>query len=276
MKIDIISLFPEFFDAFFTHSIIKRALQGNRLDMKVTNPREFSHSKHGQVDDTPYGGGSGMLMKAPPLFEAVEHVLQMPIEEHRATKANHKRHVVFMGPTGTTFTQEKARELATYDQLVIVCGHYEGVDYRVEEHLVDETISIGDYVLTGGELPAMVIADAVARMIPGVLGATSGAIEDSFYHPVLECPQYTKPQEYRGMVVPDILLSGHHKNIEQWRLEESIKRTALLRQDLLHRELTAEEVKGLQRLLEKSTSKAEQDLLERILGQSTFTEEKRK
>lgn len=276
MKIDIISLFPEFFDAFFTHSIIKRALQANRLEMKVTNPREFSHSKHGQVDDTPYGGGAGMLMKAPPLFEAVEHVLQMPIEEHRRIKTNHKNHVVFMGPTGTPFTQEKARELATYDQLVIVCGHYEGVDYRVEEHLVDETISIGDYVLTGGELPAMVVADAVARMIPGVLGATSGAIEDSFYHPVLECPQYTKPQEYRGMMVPDILLSGHHKNIEQWRLEESIKRTALLRKDLLQRELTAKEVKALQRLLEKSTSKEEQERFERILGQSTFTEEKRK
>ena len=275
MKIDIISLFPEFFDAFFTHSIIKRALQANRLEMKVTNPREFSHSKHGQVDDTPYGGGAGMLMKAPPLFEAVEHVLQIPIEEHRSTKANHERHVVFMGPTGMPFTQEKVRELATYDQLVIVCGHYEGVDYRVEEHLVDETISIGDYVLTGGELPAMVVADAVARMIPGVLGATSGAIEDSFYHPVLECPQYTKPQEYRGMMVPDILLSGHHKNIEQWRLEESIKRTALLRKDLLQRELTAEEVKVLKRLLEKSTSKEEQERFERILGQSTFTEEKR-
>ena len=276
MKIDIISLFPDFFDAFFTHSIIKRALLANRLEMKVTNPREFSHSKHGQVDDTPYGGGAGMLMKAPPLFEAVEHVLQMPIEEHRSTKANHKRHVVFMGPTGTPFTQEKARELANYDQLVIVCGHYEGVDYRVEEHLVDETISIGDYVLTGGELPAMVVADAVARMIPGVLGATSGAIEDSFYHPVLECPQYTKPQEYRGMVVPDILLSGHHKNIEQWRLEESLKRTALLRNDLLRRDLTVDEVKALKSLLDRVDSEEEQEIHSKLVEQSTFIEEKRK
>lgn len=266
MKIDIISLFPEFFDAFFTHSIIKRALQANRLEMKVTNPREFSHSKHGQVDDTPYGGGAGMLMKAPPLFEAVEHVLQMPIEEHRNTKANHKRHVVFMGPTGTPFTQEKARELAAYDQLVIVCGHYEGVDYRVEEHLVDEIISIGDYVLTGGELPAMVVADAVARMIPGVLGATSGAIEDSFYHPVLECPQYTKPQEYRGMVVPDILLSGHHKNIAEWRMEESLRRTAHLRSELLVRDLTVEEENALRRLLEKAPSEGERSLFEILLS----------
>ena len=201
MKIDIISLFPEFFDAFFSHSIIKRAIEAGRLDMAVTNPRDFSHNKHGQVDDTPYGGGAGMLMMAPPIFEAVESVAS---NYDSAINGNYetdeicdemslignpgesiRRRIVFMGPTGQPFTQEKARELATYDQLILVCGHYEGVDYRVEEHLVDETISIGDYVLTGGELPAMVVADAVARMIPGVLGAASGAQEDSFYEPFI-------------------------------------------------------------------------------------------
>ncbi len=139
-----------------------------------------------------------------------------------------RRRVIFMGPTGQPFTQEKARELATYDQLVLICGHYEGVDYRVEEHLVDEIISIGDYVLTGGELPAMVVADAVARMIPGVLGAASGAQEDSFYEPLLECPQYTKPPEFRGWVVPDVLRSGHHKNIATWRQKGSFKTDTII------------------------------------------------
>lgn len=279
MKIDIISLFPEFFDAFFTHSIIKRAIEAERLTMTVTNPRDFSHNKHGQVDDTPYGGGAGMLMRAPPIFEAVEHVIGESIETHRAgaalvqphidesspifgrdllfsdescrSKPSIKKRIVFMGPTGTPFTQEKARELAQYDQLVLVCGHYEGVDYRVEEHLVDETISIGDYVLTGGELPAMVVADAVARMIPGVLGAANGAIEDSFYSPVLECPQYTKPPEFRGWPVPDVLRSGHHKNIESWRFKESLKRTKLLRPDLLERPLSQEEIKVLKEIEEE-------------------------
>ena len=193
MRIDFVSLFPEFFSAFFEHSIIKRAIESERLEMEVTNPRDFTHNKHKQVDDTPYGGGAGMLMMAPPIFEAVESITQDP---------NVNRRIVFMGPAGAPFNQEKARELATYDQVVLVCGHYEGVDYRVEEHLVDETISIGDYVLTGGELPAMVVADAVARMIPGVLGAASGAIEDSFYRPVLECPQYTKPRTFRDWEVP--------------------------------------------------------------------------
>ena len=244
MRIDIVSLFPEFFDAFFSHSIIKRAIEAERLSMGVTNPRDFSHNKHGQVDDTPYGGGAGMLMMAPPIFEAVESITREP---------NIKRRIVFMGPTGQPFTQEKARELATYDQLVLICGHYEGVDYRVEEHLVDETISIGDYVLTGGELPAMVVADTVARMIPGVLGAASGAQEDSFYEPLLECPQYTKPPEFRGWVVPDVLRSGHHKNIATWRQKEALKRTRLLRPDLLERPLTKEEVKLLKEIVEEES-----------------------
>ncbi len=241
MKIDIISLFPEFFDAFFSHSIIKRAIEAGRLDMAVTNPRDFSHNKHGQVDDTPYGGGAGMLMMAPPIFEAVESVAS---NYDSAINGNYetdeicdemslignpgesiRRRIVFMGPTGQPFTQEKARELATYDQLILVCGHYEG----------------------------MVVADAVARMIPGVLGAASGAQEDSFYEPLLECPQYTKPPEFRGWVVPDVLRSGHHKNIATWRQKEALKRTRLLRPDLLERPLTKEEIKLLKEIVEEES-----------------------
>lgn len=256
MRIDIISLFPEFFAAFFNHSIIKRAMAAERLTMEVTNPRDFAHNKHNQVDDTPYGGGAGMLMMAPPIFEAVEHVLSKTansaettesVEATKPAKELQKR-VIFLGPTGTTFNQAKARELATYDQLVLICGHYEGVDYRVEEHLIDETISIGDFVLTGGELPAMVVADAVARMIPGVLGAASGAIEDSFYRPILEGPQYTKPPVFRDWEVPEVLRSGHHKNIALWRLQQALLRTRRLRPDLLNRELTDDEERAIKEL----------------------------
>ncbi len=232
MKIDIISLFPDFFSAFLEHSMIKRAVESKVLEVAVTNPRDFSHNKHLQVDDTPYGGGAGMLLMAPPIFEAVESVTVTANEAHR---------VIFLGPAGTPLTQEKAKELAQYEQLILICGHYEGVDYRVEEYLAQETISIGDYVLTGGELPAMVVIDAVARMLPGVLGAPGGAVEDSFYEPVLECPQYTKPRVYRDLAVPDVLLSGHHKNITRWRLKEGLKRTLRLRPDLLERPLTKEE-----------------------------------
>ncbi len=244
MRIDIVSLFPEFFDAFKDHSIMKRAMEAGLLSLTVTNPRDFSHNKHNQVDDTPFGGGVGMLMMAPPIFEAVESI---PRNEG-------KSRVIFLGPTGKTFNQEIAKELATYDQLIFVCGHYEGVDYRVESELVDETLSIGDFVLTGGELPAMVVVDAVARMLPGVLGARAGAIEDSFYEPLLEAPHYTKPREFRGMVVPEVLLSGHHANIERWRLKESLKRTKELRPDLLERELSKLEQKLL-----KEIEKEEQD-----------------
>ena len=265
MRIDIISLFPEFFAAFFNHSIIKRAMAAERLAMEVTNPRDFAHNKHNQVDDTPYGGGAGMLMMAPPIFEAVEHVLaktaktvesfdgsetdKLSVEavDVKPAKELQKR-IIFLGPTGTTFNQAKARELAAYDQLVLICGHYEGVDYRVEEHLIDETISIGDFVLTGGELPAMIVADAVARMIPGVLGAASGAMEDSFYRDILEGPQYTKPPVFRDWEVPEVLRSGHHKNIAAWRLQQALLRTRRLRPDLLERELTDDEKRAIKEL----------------------------
>ena len=223
MRIDIISLFPEFIEAFYQHSIIGRARAAGLLDLDVTNPRWFTFDRHHMVDDTPYGGGCGMLMKAEPLFTSVE-VVKRDVP---------KRRVIFMGPAGTTFNQAKARELASYDQLILLCGHYEGVDYRVEQSLVDETISLGDYVLTGGELPAMAVTDAVARMIPGVLGAAGGAVEESFYASLLEYPQYTKPAAFRGHDVPEVLRSGHHGNIAKWRRHEALRRTLLKRPDLL-------------------------------------------
>lgn len=226
MRIDIVSLFPELVTAFFAHSIIGRARAAGILDLAVTNPRDFSTDKHHHVDDTPYGGGSGMLMQAAPVYAAVEHILP---ERTAATR------VILTAPTGTPFTQETAKRLATYERLVLICGHYEGIDQRVEDGLTDETISIGDYVLTGGELPAMIITDAVARMIPGVLGAADSAGEDSFYTGLLEYPQYTKPAVFRGREVPEVLLSGHHANIAAWRRHESIRRTWQRRPDLLAR-----------------------------------------
>lgn len=239
MNINIISIFPEIFQGFLEHSMIKRALENKILNINVINPRDFAENKHKQVDDTPYGGGSGMLMMAPPIFRAVE---SLPIKEET------RRRIIFMGPAGKKFDQAKAKELAEFDELVIICGHYEGVDYRVEEHLVDETISIGDYVLTGGELPSMVVIDAVARMLPGVLGTMASAIGDSFYTPLLECPHYTKPRIFREFEVPEVLLSGHHKNIEDWRFFKSVERTKKLRPDLLNRELSAREIKILREI----------------------------
>ncbi len=232
MKIDIISLFPDFIQAFYQHSVIGRAVASGVIDLDVTNPRQFTYDRHRMVDDTLYGGGQGMLMKAAPLFTAVE-VVRRSVE---------KRRIIFMGPTGCPFTQQKARELATYDQLILVCGHYEGVDYRVETELVDEVISIGDYVLTGGEIPAMVVTDAVVRMIPGVLGTHASATDDSFYTSLLECPQYTKPSIFRQWAVPDVLCNGDHKKIASWRRQASLQRTAMLRPDLLiHASLTSQE-----------------------------------
>lgn len=222
MRIDIISLFPEFIEAFFNHSIIGRAKEAGLLELDVTNPRNFTYDRHHMVDDTIYGGGRGMLMKAAPLYAAVESV----------RRNVSKRRIILMGPAGNTFTQDKAKELAQYDQLILLCGHYEGVDYRVESELVDETISVGDYVLTGGEIPAMAVTDAVARMIPGVLTAGSAA-GDSFYSHLLEYPQYTKPSVFRDMTVPAVLCNGDHKKIDEWRRRASLARTLAIRPDLL-------------------------------------------
>lgn len=241
MKIDILSLFPEFIEAFFHQSMIKRALDAGLMEMAVTNPRDFTLKKHRQVDDTIYGGGAGMLMMCQPLFDAAAHVLPEKGPRDR---------VIFLSPAGEPFTQDKAKQLyADYDHLVLICGHYEGVDHRVEEYLADELISIGDYVLTGGELGAMVISDAVARMVPGVLGDAGSAASDSFYEPILEYPQYTKPADYNGWKVPEVLLSGHHANIAKWRRKEALRRTLRCRPDLLEKgHLSPEDLRMLEEI----------------------------
>lgn len=244
MRIDILSLFPAMFDGPFGDSIIRRAVENGILDINITNPRDFAEGKHQQVDDTPFGGGSGMVMKPEPVFRAVRHV------KENTDFAN--RRVLLMSPEGSVFNQAKARELAQYDQLIFICGHYEGFDARISENLADEIISIGDFVLTGGELPAMMITDAVARMLPGVLGSEESAPTDSFYNGLLEHPQYTRPREFEGLSVPEILLSGDHAKIAQWRREKSLAITLKNRPDLLETaELTEADKKYIELLRNK-------------------------
>lgn len=246
MRIDIISLFPDMFTGPLGHSILKRAQDSSLISVQVTNPRDFTYDKHHIVDDYPFGGGPGMVMKPEPIVRAVESVID--------PSNSLNRRVILMCPGGQTFSQAKARELAGYEQLVLICGHYEGIDARVRQYVVDEAISIGDYVLTGGELPAMVITDAVARMIPGVLGADEGAQHDSFYNGLLEYPQYTRPREFNGWEVPAVLLSGDHAKIEKWRRKESLKATLERRPDLINaKELSPSDYKLLQEI------KAEQE-----------------
>lgn len=245
MKIDIISLFPEMFDGPLGHSIIKRARDAQLLDIHVTNPRDFALDKHKIVDDSPFGGGSGMVMKPDPLFYAVEHCKML------APGAN--RRILLTSPSGAKYNQQKAKELARYDQVIILCGHYEGIDDRIREHVIDESISIGDYVLTGGELPAMVIVDSVARMLPGVLGAEDAAQHDSFYNGLLEYPQYTRPRVFQGWEVPEVLLSGDHAKIDRWRRKQSLRVTLERRPDLLReKELSYEDAKILQDILSEN------------------------
>lgn len=238
MKINIITLFPEMFVGPFGCSMIKRAVDNDILDIGFTNPRDFTYDKHHQVDDMPFGGGAGMVLKPEPFFRAVKHVkaLLPPDDNSR---------ILLMCPSGATFSQEKARQLAQYDSLIFICGHYEGFDNRITENLADEAISVGDYVLTGGELASMVIVDAVARMLPNVLGSKESAITDSFYNGILEYPQYTRPREYHDMKVPDVLLSGDHAKISAWRREKALEETLAKRPDLLKDKQTDNKEKDL-------------------------------
>ena len=242
MRIDVLTLFPEMFEGVFGASLIGKARERGIVELNAVNFRDFSASKHGTVDDAPYGGGGGMVLKPEPLFAAVEWLTAGMPEGARPR-------VILMCPQGETFTQRKARELAAEKHLIFICGHYEGVDERVREHLATDEISIGDYVLTGGELPAMVVIDAVVRLLPGVLGNEESAARDSFSDGLLEYPQYTRPAEFRGWKVPEVLLSGHHAEIARWRRQQSLLRTLRRRPDLLERaDLTTEERRWLERL----------------------------
>ena len=223
MKFDVFSLFPAIFQSYFEISILQKAIEKNLIIIDIHNIRDWTFDKHHITDDTPYGGGGGMVMKAEPIFRAVEDVLGK----------SSKNPIILMSPQGRPFTTQIAIELSKHPQIGILCGRYEGVDERVIEHLVTDQISIGDFVVTGGELPALMLIDAVARFIHGVLGDPEGAMDDSFGNGLLEYPQYTRPEKFRDWQVPDILLSGHHAKIEKWRREQSLTRTYFLRPDLL-------------------------------------------
>lgn len=234
MRIDILTLFPDMCNVVMNESIIGRAQKKGIIEVKCHQIRDYTYDKHNRVDDTIYGPGLGMLMMAEPIAACFESLCQNLKKRPR---------LIYMSPQGTVLTQEKVKELSQYENLAILCGHYEGVDERFIEEFVDEEISIGDYVLTGGELPALVLADAVSRMIPGVLSESECFIEESHYNGILEYPQYTKPAIWRGKPVPEILLSGHHANIEKWRRQQALLRTKNKRPDLLNNAALTDEDK---------------------------------
>ncbi|ALS21603.1 MULTISPECIES: tRNA (guanosine(37)-N1)-methyltransferase TrmD [Paenibacillus] len=238
MKIDVLTLFPEMFEGVFSSSILGKAQEKGLLQLGTVNFRDYANNKHNTVDDYPYGGGGGMVLKPEPIFTAVEELTSVLEQRPR---------IILMCPQGEPFTQRKAEELSREKHLIFICGHYEGYDERIREHLVTDELSIGDYVLTGGELPAMVVIDSVARLIPGVLGNETSAVTDSFSTGLLEYPHYTRPAKFRDWEVPDILISGHHGNIKDWRRKQSLLRTWKKRPDLLeHAVLTEEERRWLE------------------------------
>ena len=226
MQFEVFTLLPDVFPPYLESSILQRARQRGLIDVRIHNIRDYTHDRHHTTDDTPYGGGGGMVMKPEPVFEAVESVLGTPVPPVP---------VILLTPQGRVFTQRIAEELSRHGRIALLCGRYEGVDERIREHLVTDEISVGDYVLTGGELPALLLIDAVSRLIPGVLGDPTGAEDDSHSMGLLEYPHYTRPPEFRGWKVPEVLLSGDHAKIEKWRREQAIQRTLRRRPDMMER-----------------------------------------
>jgi len=238
MRIDILTLFPDMFNGFLAHSIIRRAIDSCLVDIRLHDIRVHTHDKHHVVDDYPYGGGAGMVLKPEPIFEAVDHI--------KKDADLSSVHIVLLTPQGRVLNQNVVQQLASYKNLVIICGHYEGIDERVAEYLADEEISIGDYLLTGGEVATMVIVDCVVRLLPGAIGSYDSLSEESHVNGLLEYPQYTRPAEYRKFEVPAVLLSGNHKEIAKWRRQQSLLRTAKRRSDLMEKvELSIEDKKLL-------------------------------
>jgi tRNA (guanine37-N1)-methyltransferase len=240
MRIDILTLFPQMFDALLSCSIIGRAIEHGLVDIKLHDIRTYTHDKHHIVDDYPYGGGAGMVLKPEPIFEAVEDIEDIKEELGLSSVST-----ILLSPQGRLFNQEIARKLAGCRNFILICGHYEGVDERVAEHLVNDEISIGDYLLSGGEVAAMVVVDCVIRLLPGVLGSEASLVEDSHIGGLLEYPQYTRPAVYRGWTVPEILLSGDHGEIARWRRQQSLLRTAKRRPDLMEKAVLSREDKRL-------------------------------
>jgi tRNA (guanine37-N1)-methyltransferase len=243
MKFTVLTLFPEMFSSPLSESMLKRAIEKGHIVVDIVDIREYAEGRHKQADDRPYGGGSGMVLMPQPLARALKSV--------KGAEEGRKERVVLLSPQGDRFDQAMAREFSGVDHLVLVCGRYEGVDERVKELYIDQEASIGDYVLTGGELAALVMIDAVARLIPGVLGDPESLLEESFCEDLLEYPHYTRPETFEGRKVPDVLLSGHHENIRRWRRKESLKKTALNRPDLLDKKSLTSEDRELLKLAMK-------------------------
>jgi tRNA (guanine37-N1)-methyltransferase len=251
MQFEVFTLLPEVFPSYLETSIIKRARERGLIHVRVHNIRDYTHDKHHMTDDTPYGGGGGMVMKPDPVFEAVESVLGLNPDPTQP-KPDPNIPIILLTPQGRVFNQSIAEELSKHARVALLCGRYEGIDERIREHLVTDEISIGDYVLTGGELPALILIDAISRFLPDVLGDPTGAQDDSHAMGLLEYPHYTRPPEFRGWKIPEVLLSGAHAKIDKWRREQALLRTLKKRPDMLEKaELTKEDKKFVESLKSK-------------------------